>query len=64
MVAQPGTDFNLETAVNAQTRIAVWNCYLDLRFGTACAIIILGAGWLPAPSWFGRLLEIGTALLP
>jgi hypothetical protein len=30
----------------------------------AYAIIILGAGWLPAPSWFGRLLEAGAARFP
>ena len=32
--------------------------------GRGIKVLIAGAGWLPAPSWFGRLPEVGTALLP
>jgi hypothetical protein len=36
---------------------------LSLHFGIQPGNTPIGAGWLPAPSWFGRLAEAGAARL-
>ena len=30
-------------------------CFAGLHLGMAYAKMLVGAGWLPAPSWFGRV---------